>query len=107
MSLVSRSSRRTRPRRRGGRRPGSAASGHGNEFRQVNLISDLGNQGAQIVDPNLVNPWGLALGPATPLWVADNNAGVATVYRTWSARPGPGWRNPPPSRFVSLGCSAR
>jgi uncharacterized protein (TIGR03118 family) len=61
--------------------PARPASGHGNEFRQVNLISDLGNQGAQIVDPNLVNPWGLAFGPATPLWVADNNAGVATVYR--------------------------
>ena len=57
------------------------ASHHGNEFRQLNLISDLGNQGAQVVDPNLQNPWGLALGPATPLWVADNNAGVATVYR--------------------------
>jgi uncharacterized protein (TIGR03118 family) len=56
------------------------ASDHGNEFRQTNLISDLGNQGAQIVDKNLVNPWGLALGPATPLWVADNNAGVATIY---------------------------
>ena len=27
-----------------------------------------------------MNPWGLALGPATPLWVADNNAGVATIY---------------------------
>jgi uncharacterized protein (TIGR03118 family) len=33
-----------------------------------------------VVDPNLQNPWGLAMGPATPLWVADNNAGVATVY---------------------------
>jgi uncharacterized protein (TIGR03118 family) len=55
------------------------AAGH-NEFRQTNLISDLGNQGAQVVDPDLKNPWGLALGPATPLWVADNNAGAATIY---------------------------
>src|ERR1700736_1560967 len=51
-----------------------------NEFHQTNLISDRGDQGAQVVDPNLKNPWGLALGPTTPLWVADNNAGVATVY---------------------------
>jgi uncharacterized protein (TIGR03118 family) len=28
-----------------------------------------------------VNSWGLALGPATPLWVADNGTSVATVYR--------------------------
>jgi uncharacterized protein (TIGR03118 family) len=51
-----------------------------NEFHQTNLISDRSDQGAQVVDPNLQNPWGLALGPTTPLWVADNNAGVATVY---------------------------
>jgi len=52
-----------------------------NEFHQTNLISDLSNQGAQVVDPDLVNSWGLALGPATPLWVADNGTSVATVYR--------------------------
>jgi uncharacterized protein (TIGR03118 family) len=51
-----------------------------NQFHQTNLISDRTDQGAQVVDPNLQNPWGLALGPATPLWVADNNAGVATIY---------------------------
>ena len=51
-----------------------------NQFRQANLISNRTDQGAQVVDTNLKNPWGLALGPATPLWVADNNAGVATIY---------------------------
>jgi uncharacterized protein (TIGR03118 family) len=60
---------------------GSAlASGAENRFHQTNLISDLSNQGAQVVDKNLQNPWGLAFGPNTPLWVADNNGGVATVY---------------------------
>lgn len=54
---------------------------HDSEYHQTNLISDLDNQGAQLVDKNLLNAWGLAFGPATPLWVADNNAGVATVYR--------------------------
>jgi uncharacterized protein (TIGR03118 family) len=51
-----------------------------NEFRQTNLISNRTDQGAQVVDPNLQNPWGLALGPTSPLWVADNNGGVATTY---------------------------
>jgi uncharacterized protein (TIGR03118 family) len=60
---------------------GSAlASGAENEFHQTNLISDLSNQGAQVVDPNLVNSWGLALSPTSPLWVADNGTSVATVY---------------------------
>jgi len=52
----------------------------GNDFVQTNLVSNRADQGAQIVDANLLNPWGLAFGPTTPLWVADNNAGVATVY---------------------------
>jgi len=54
--------------------------GHDNEFRQTNLVSDLKTVGAQIVDPNLKNPWGLAFGPTTPLWVADNGTSVATLY---------------------------
>jgi uncharacterized protein (TIGR03118 family) len=49
-------------------------------FQQTNLISDLGNQGAQVVDPSLQNAWGLALSPTSPLWVSDNNTGLATVY---------------------------
>ncbi|HVI62924.1 MAG TPA: hypothetical protein VM910_10120, partial [Bradyrhizobium sp.] len=31
-------------------------------------------------DPNLRNAWGVANSPGGPLWVSDNNAGVATVY---------------------------
>ena len=54
--------------------------GHDNEFRQTNLVSDLTTVGAQIVDPNLKNPWGLAFGPTTPLWVADNGTSIAGVY---------------------------
>jgi uncharacterized protein (TIGR03118 family) len=54
--------------------------GHDNEFRQTNLVSDLNTVGAQVVDPNLKNPWGLAFGPTTPLWVADNGTSVATLY---------------------------
>src|SRR5438105_586058 len=54
--------------------------GGGNEFHQTNLISNRSDQGAQVVDPNSQNPWGLALGPTSPLWVANNNSGTATVY---------------------------
>jgi uncharacterized protein (TIGR03118 family) len=52
---------------------------HGHAFQQRNLISDIGGV-ARITDRNLVNPWGLAAGPSTPLWVADNGTDVSTVY---------------------------
>ena len=82
--LRHRRARRRGPGRGGRGRRGSgrigADSGPENEFHQTNLISDLSDQGAQVVDPNLQNPWGLAFGPTTPLWVADNDTGVATLY---------------------------
>ena len=43
-------------------------------------MSDLSTVGVEIVDQNLKNPWGLAASPTSPLWVADNNGNVATVY---------------------------
>lgn len=52
----------------------------GNQFQQTNLVSDLNDQNAKIVDPDLRNSWGLAMGPSTPIWVADNASGLATLY---------------------------
>jgi len=48
-------------------------------FQQVNLVSDLPGQ-AKFQDPDLVNPWGIAFGPNTPFWVADNGTGKSTIY---------------------------
>jgi len=48
-------------------------------YRQVNLVSDISGVAAT-PDGNLINPWGLVSGPSTPFWVADNNAGVSTLY---------------------------
>src|SRR5437868_7221942 len=44
-----------------------------------NLQSDIAGVAEQ-TDPNVVNPWGIALAPSGNIWVADNGAGVATVY---------------------------
>ena len=49
-------------------------------FVQVNAVSDQPGV-AQIRDPLLVNPWGLALSPTSPLWVSNNVSGTATLYR--------------------------
>ena len=48
-------------------------------YTQTNLVSDIVGE-APVHDPNLINPWGLSRGSATPWWVSDNNAGVSTLY---------------------------
>jgi uncharacterized protein (TIGR03118 family) len=57
----------------------AAARQPGNAYRQTNLVSDLPGL-AQLTDPDLVNPWGLAAGPTTPAWVANNGTDTATIY---------------------------
>ena len=42
-------------------------------FKRINLVSDA-------TDPDLKNAWGLAAGPDTPWWVANNHTNTATVY---------------------------
>jgi len=48
------------------------------KLKQTNLTADV--SGGAHVDAKLLNPWGLAFNPSGPAWVADNHAGVATVY---------------------------
>ena len=43
------------------------------------VISDIDGL-ARITDPNLVNPWGMAAGPTTPLWINNNGADVSSLY---------------------------
>jgi uncharacterized protein (TIGR03118 family) len=53
---------------------------HAGTFRQTNLVADQPGM-AQLTDPSLVNAWGLASSPTSPLWVSDNGADVTTRYR--------------------------
>jgi uncharacterized protein (TIGR03118 family) len=46
---------------------------------QTNLVSD-GAIPAAVIDPNLINPWGISMSATSPFWVSDNGAGVATLY---------------------------
>src|SRR6059036_980091 len=48
-------------------------------YAQRNLVSDVSGQ-AKLHDSDLVNAWGLAFGPNTPAWVADNGTDVSTLY---------------------------
>lgn len=48
-------------------------------YVQRDLVSDVPGA-AELLDTDLVNAWGLALGPTTPAWVADNGTDVSTLY---------------------------
>jgi len=48
-------------------------------YQQHNLVSD-GAVPADLVDPNLVNAWGLVSSPTSPWWISDNGTGRSTLY---------------------------
>ena len=55
-------------------------------------LTSLGLPAAANVDPNLINPWGISFGPATPFWASDNGTGVSTLYSAAGVRRGgPSW----------------
>jgi uncharacterized protein (TIGR03118 family) len=54
---------------------------------QTKLFADTADAGAPNVDPNLLNAWGLAFNPTGIAWVADNHAGVLTLYKPNQATP--------------------
>src|SRR5207247_8308567 len=57
----------------------SSAASVAPTFTQTNLVSDIPGM-AKFTDPNLVNPWGMALGLNSGLWVSDNGSGSGTSY---------------------------
>ena len=52
-----------------------------NAYIQHNLIADTAGV-ADLTDPHLVNPWGIAESASSPFWISDNGTGLATVYST-------------------------
>jgi uncharacterized protein (TIGR03118 family) len=64
----------------------SPAAAHQPDFHHRSLtvtqINQVSNQPgkAKVTDGNLVNSWGLALSPTSPLWVANNGTNTATIY---------------------------
>jgi uncharacterized protein (TIGR03118 family) len=58
-----------------------AAEAQTNSYKQSNLVSDTQGM-APVIDPNLVNPWGICIIPGDPFWIADNASpsGVTSLY---------------------------
>jgi len=51
----------------------------GDTYSNTNFQSDIPGV-AQHTDPNLVNPWGMAVSSGGTIWVSDNGTGVSTLY---------------------------
>lgn len=54
--------------------------GQPSAYSSTNLVGDTGTAGALTVDANLVNPWGIAFGPTSPAWLANNHSDTSTLY---------------------------
>lgn len=54
-------------------------------FKAVPLVSNQKGK-APNVDPNLVNPWGMAQAPGGDYWVSDNGTGLSTLYAQGSGK---------------------
>jgi uncharacterized protein (TIGR03118 family) len=69
---------------------GGGGNGAGNQmaapttsgFADTALLSDKTGVVATTttIDANLSNPWGVAIAPGLPFWIADNNSNVSTLY---------------------------
>jgi uncharacterized protein (TIGR03118 family) len=49
-------------------------------FSATKLVADTAGGGALNTDANLVNAWGIAFGPTSPAWVANNHSETSTLY---------------------------
>ena len=58
----------------------------GSAYRQTNLISDVPGL-APVLDPLLVNPWGLTVRGTSPFWVANNGTSTTQLIRDQAGNP--------------------
>lgn len=49
-------------------------------FTQTDLTANSASVGAANVDPNLINPWGMAFSATSPFWIADQGTNLSTLY---------------------------
>ncbi len=52
----------------------------GSAYRQTNLISDIPGM-SPLLDPLLVNPWGISMTASSPFWVANNGTSTTQLIR--------------------------
>jgi uncharacterized protein (TIGR03118 family) len=56
-----------------------------NSYQQHNLVSNIPGL-ADVLDPSLVNPWGISHSATSPFWTSDAGMGISTLYNTAGAK---------------------
>ena len=67
---------------------GTALAGLAADFLETDLVANKSpltdsngiSHTPAPIDPNLLNPWGVAASSTSPFWVSDNGAGASTLY---------------------------
>jgi uncharacterized protein (TIGR03118 family) len=67
---------------------GAAVTSATDGYETILLVSNVSST-AKYVDPDLLNPWGLVLGPRGSIWVAENHSGMLASFGR-SGVPAPG-----------------
>ena len=49
-------------------------------YEQTNLVSDAAEYNPNILDPNLVNAWGVAIGPTGAFWISAAETELSVIY---------------------------
>jgi len=63
-----------------GQLPNVPAIPPGSAYRQTNFVSDIPGF-APILDPFLINPWGIAFRGTSPFWVSNNGTSSSELFR--------------------------
>ncbi|MET0647899.1 MAG: TIGR03118 family protein, partial [Pyrinomonadaceae bacterium] len=74
----------------------------GSAYRLTTLISDVPGL-SPVLDPLLVNPWGLSLTASSPFWVSNNGTSTTQLIRGDTASTGPVVLNPSPQTVTIPG----
>jgi uncharacterized protein (TIGR03118 family) len=57
-----------------------ASAAEKNNYKATILVGNETDEGFPVVDPLLVNAWGIAASPTSPWWVANNGTDSSTLY---------------------------
>lgn len=61
----------------------------GSGYQMTPLTSDTAGYGAPNIDPNLVNAWGIAIGPTGKPWISSADKGLSVIYDASGAQARP------------------
>ncbi len=59
--------------------PSAAQTTGANSYVQINLVSNTKGM-APVIDPNLVDPWGISISTSSPFWISNHLSGTSTLY---------------------------